>query len=108
MTITQLCAKQGLEIGVEQQNQMDRYTDFLLSENEKYNLTAVRDRAGVIGRHLFDSLAPIFLEEFPKRTNTRLLNIRALNSPLFMLKNTELQKFTQKSFPKKWKRINIK
>ncbi len=66
MTITQLCAKQGLEIGVEQQNQMDSYTDFLLSENEKYNLTAVRDREGVIGRHLFDSLAPIFLDEFPQ------------------------------------------
>ena len=66
MTITQLCAKQGLEIGTKQQECFDRYTDFLLSENEKYNLTAVRDREGVIGRHLFDSLAPIFLQEFPQ------------------------------------------
>lgn len=66
MTITQLCAKQGLEIGTKQQECFDRYTDFLLSENEKYNLTAVRDREGVIGRHLFDSLAPIFLREFPQ------------------------------------------
>lgn len=66
MTITQLCAKQGLKIGENQQSQFDCYTDFLLGENEKYNLTAVRDREGVIGRHLFDSLAPLFLNEFPQ------------------------------------------
>lgn len=70
MTITQLCAKQGLEIGDQQQEQFDCYTDFLLSENEKYNLTAVRDRDGVIGRHLFDSLAPIFLNQFPQEAQT--------------------------------------
>ena len=68
MTITQLCAKQRLIIGEEQQTQFDAYTDFLLSENAKYNLTAVRDRDGVIGRHLFDSLAPIFLNEYPAQS----------------------------------------
>lgn len=68
MTITQLCAKQGLKIGENQQSQFDCYTDFLLGENEKYNLTAVRDREGVIGRHLFDSLAPLFLNEFPQES----------------------------------------
>lgn len=70
MTITQLCAKQGKEITEEQQKQFDGYTDFLLSENEKYNLTAVRDRDGVIGRHLFDSLAPIFLNQLPQESKS--------------------------------------
>lgn len=70
MTITQLCAKQGLNIETQKQEQFDRYTDFLLSENEKYNLTAVRDRESVIGRHLYDSLAPIFLNQFPQEPKT--------------------------------------
>ncbi len=63
MTITELAAKQGFSVSDEQQRLFDAYTDFLLAENEKYNLTAVRDREGVIGRHLFDSLAPLFLGE---------------------------------------------
>ena len=63
MTITELCAKQGLSVSAEQQQLFDRYTDFLLAENEKYNLTAIRDRDGVISRHLFDSLAPLFMKE---------------------------------------------
>ncbi len=63
MTVTQLCAKQGYAITPQQQQLFDVYTDFLLAENEKYNLTAVRERDGVVGRHLFDSLAPLFLGE---------------------------------------------
>lgn len=68
MTMTQLCAKQGLKVTEQQQQLLDAYTDFLLAENEKYNLTAVRDRDGVIGRHLFDSLAPIFLGEMGEKS----------------------------------------
>ncbi len=67
MTITELSAKQGFSVSSEQQRLFDAYTDFLLAENEKYNLTAVRDREGVIGRHLFDSLAPLFLGEMEEK-----------------------------------------
>ncbi len=67
MTIAELSAKQGFSVSGEQQRLFDAYTDFLLAENEKYNLTAVRDRDGVIGRHLFDSLAPLFLGEMEER-----------------------------------------
>ncbi len=67
MTITELSAKQGFSVSGEQQRLFDAYTDFLLAENEKYNLTAVRDREGVIGRHLFDSLAPLFLGEMEEK-----------------------------------------
>ena len=63
MTITELSANQGFSVSEEQQKLFDAYTDYLLSENEKYNLTAVRDRDGVVTRHLFDSLAPLFLGE---------------------------------------------
>ena len=66
MTITELAAKQGFPITEQQQQLFDAYTDYLLAENEKYNLTAVRERDGVISRHLYDSLAPLFLSEMPE------------------------------------------
>lgn len=70
MTITELCAGQGFSVSRTQQKQFDVYTDFLLAENEKYNLTAVRERDGVISRHLFDSLAPLFLKEMGEEPAT--------------------------------------
>ena len=64
MTVTQLCEKQNVTLPLGAQEIFDTYTDFLLEENEKYNLTAIRDRDGVVGRHLFDSLAPMMAGEW--------------------------------------------
>ena len=41
----------------QQQLQVDTFLDFLLEENEKYNLTAVRTRSEAVPRHILDSLA---------------------------------------------------
>ncbi len=40
----------------EQKSKLYRFTELLLSENEKYNLTAIRTPQGVISKHLFDSI----------------------------------------------------
>ncbi len=38
------------------QRQLETYCDFLLSENEKYNLTAITDKAAVWEKHFADSI----------------------------------------------------
>ncbi len=40
----------------EQKNKLFRFAQLLLSENEKYNLTAIRTLEGVVSKHLFDSI----------------------------------------------------
>lgn len=44
-------------LSVDQQRQIGTFVDFLLEENSKYNLTAVRDRDEAFTRHVLDSLA---------------------------------------------------
>jgi 16S rRNA G527 N7-methylase RsmG len=41
----------------EQQRQLDMYIDFLLTENTKFNMTAVRNKIDAYTRHVQDSLA---------------------------------------------------
>ncbi len=53
------CAVYGLHLSETSLALFDKYARFLLEENLKYNLTAVRDRDGVIDRHFFDSLTPL-------------------------------------------------
>ncbi len=40
----------------EQRNKLFRFSELLLTENEKYNLTAIRTLEGVVSKHLFDSI----------------------------------------------------
>jgi 16S rRNA (guanine(527)-N(7))-methyltransferase RsmG len=59
--------KKILKIGVnmfssfntEQQIIFDKYADFLLSENKKKNLTAIKDREEVQLKHFIDSILPL-------------------------------------------------
>lgn len=44
-------------LSIHQQEQANTFIDFLLAENRKYNLTAVRDREEAFQRHVLDSLA---------------------------------------------------
>lgn len=41
-----------------QKDQLQGYCDLLLQENEKFNLTAITDEAGVIRHHFLDSFMP--------------------------------------------------
>jgi 16S rRNA (guanine(527)-N(7))-methyltransferase RsmG len=38
-----------------QKSQLERYSELLLQENEKFNLTAITDQAGVVRHHFLDS-----------------------------------------------------
>lgn len=44
-------------LSMHQQEQCNTFVDFMLEENRKYNLTAVRDRQEAFHRHVLDSLA---------------------------------------------------
>jgi 16S rRNA (guanine527-N7)-methyltransferase len=51
------CARLGVALDERAQAQLSRYLDLLEKWNRTYNLTAVRDRKEMIGRHLLDSLS---------------------------------------------------
>ncbi len=46
----------NIKITMDQYEQFNKYFDFLVSENEKYNLTAITDREDVFIKHFLDSL----------------------------------------------------
>lgn len=48
--------KLSFELSPEQREQLFAITIHLLEENEKYNLTAIRDFEGVVRKHIIDSL----------------------------------------------------
>ena len=47
----------GLSLSDDQQRQLLAYVDLLVKWNQAYNLTAIRDPAEMVTRHLLDSLA---------------------------------------------------
>lgn len=46
----------NISLSEKQVQQLETYCDFLLAENEKYNLTAITDRAAVWEKHFADSI----------------------------------------------------
>jgi 16S rRNA (guanine527-N7)-methyltransferase len=52
-----------------QQIQIDIYADFLLSENEKYNLTAIKTRDDVFIKHFIDSVLPLDFFRIPENAS---------------------------------------
>ena len=52
--------QQGIELSDVQINQFRRYFNMLVEWNDKVNLTAVTDEAGVYLKHFYDSLTPLF------------------------------------------------
>ncbi len=51
-----LFKKYGIELNDRQLEQFEIYFDFLISENKKYNLTAITERDEVYVKHFLDSL----------------------------------------------------
>ena len=51
MIIQYLYRNTGINLSDEQQSKLDAYCDFLLEENEKYNLTAITEREAVWEKH---------------------------------------------------------
>lgn len=49
----------NFELSDNQINQFEIYMDFLLQENEKYNLTAITDKKEVVIKHFVDSVLPL-------------------------------------------------
>lgn len=49
------------------------FTNYLLSENEKYNLTSIKDIDGIIVKHYIDSIMP--LEYFNIPENSKIIDV---------------------------------
>jgi len=56
MEIKELFFKYGYEIGDKEAEAFYIYRDFLLAENKKYNLTAIKDENEVLIKHFLDSV----------------------------------------------------
>lgn len=54
-----LCQKNGLSMDEEKAEKLDGFAEYLITENEKYNLTAIKTPEGIMLRHFCDSLTPI-------------------------------------------------
>lgn len=61
--IKQRFAEAGIELSEKQLLQMDSMIVFLQEYCKKVNLTAIRDREGIIEKHLIDSVLPLTLTE---------------------------------------------
>ena len=61
--IKQRFAKAGIERTEKQLLQMDTMISFLQEYCQKVNLTAIRDREGIIEKHLIDSVLPLTMTE---------------------------------------------
>ena len=63
--------KYGFKLSEEQIDQFLLYYDFLVKENEKYNLTSITDEEGVIFKHFLDSVLPA--NEIP--SNAKVIDV---------------------------------
>ena len=54
-----LCEKNGLFMDRDAAEKLDGFAEYLITENEKYNLTAIKTPEGIMLRHFCDSLTPI-------------------------------------------------
>lgn len=48
----------NIDLNVKQLKQFDIYFDYLLEENKKYNLTAIKEKNDVLYKHFLDSVLP--------------------------------------------------
>ncbi len=55
--LCRICSENGIDIDGEKAEKLDLFAEFLLSENEKYNLTAIKTPDAIILRHFCDSLS---------------------------------------------------
>lgn len=57
--ITNFCDENGIEINEKILNKLEKYYNFLIETNEKFNLTAITERQDVFIKHFIDSILPI-------------------------------------------------
>lgn len=58
MEIKEIFEKHKIVLSEEQERQFLKYYDFLVSENQKYNLTAITSKEEVFYKHFLDSVLP--------------------------------------------------
>lgn len=58
MEIKEIFKKHKIVLSEEQEKQFLKYYDFLVSENQKYNLTAITSKEEVFYKHFLDSVLP--------------------------------------------------
>ena len=58
MEIKEIFKKHKIVLSEEQERQFLKYYDFLVSENQKYNLTAITSKEEVFYKHFLDSVLP--------------------------------------------------
>lgn len=58
MEIKEIFKKNNIVLSEEQEEKFFKYYDFLVSENQKYNLTAITSREDVFYKHFLDSVLP--------------------------------------------------
>lgn len=63
---------QGLIINKEQLSKFEKYFEFLIEENSKYNLTSITKEDQVYEKHFFDSLSPLFYKDL---SNLSILDV---------------------------------
>lgn len=56
--LREILEKYNIKCSEKQINQFNIYLDFLLQENEKYNLTAIKEREDIFYKHFLDSVLP--------------------------------------------------
>ena len=69
--LVELFEKYGINLSEKQENQFDIFFNFLISENEKYNLTAITEENEVLVKHFLDSVLPY--KEIPQ--NAKVIDI---------------------------------
>lgn len=57
--LMRLCRENGIDLDAKKAEKLDLFAEFLLTENEKYNLTALKTPDAIILRHFCDSLTPV-------------------------------------------------
>ena len=65
--------KEQIELSKEQADKFNVYSDFLVSYNEKVNLTAITDEKEIAVKHFLDSVMPLKLLEI--KENTSLIDV---------------------------------
>lgn len=54
-----LCRENSIPVSENEAKSLDSFADFLIRENEKYNLTAIKTPDAIMLRHFCDSLTPL-------------------------------------------------
>ena len=67
-----LLLKSGFSVNNEKKEKMLKFLEFLYEKNKVMNLTAIRDKKGMIEKHFIDSL---FLTEIIKKDEQKLIDL---------------------------------